>query len=61
MASRPVVLTWPSPNPGRHVYSFALGSKKLYDALDDNPDFLCLPVDATNMPHLVMQNENVGT
>lgn len=61
VASRPVVLTWPSPNPGRHVYSFALGSKKLYDALDDNPDFLCLPVDATNMPHLVMQNENVGT
>jgi acyl-CoA hydrolase len=42
--------------PGRAVYSFALGSARLYETLDRNPDFQCLPVDRTNLPHVVMQN-----
>ncbi len=28
---------------GRHVYSFALGARKLYDTINDNPDFCCYP------------------
>jgi acyl-CoA hydrolase len=42
--------------PGQSVYSFALGSSRLYAALDRNPDFRCLPVERTNLPHIVMQN-----
>ncbi len=43
-------------NTGKHVYSFALGSKRLYDTIDDNRDFLCCPADYTNPPHIIMQN-----
>ena len=47
-------------DPGKHVYTFALGSQKLYDAIDGGDDqWLCYPVDYTNMPHLIMQNEKV--
>lgn len=45
--------------PGKVVYSFALGSKALYDTIDRNPDFACLPVDHTNLPHIIMQNDRV--
>lgn len=41
------------------VYSFGLGSRSMYDAVDGNPDFLCCPVDYTNLPHIVMQNDRV--
>lgn len=44
---------------GRVVFTFALGSKSLYEALDRNPDMLCCPVDYTNMPHIIMQNERM--
>jgi acyl-CoA hydrolase len=46
-------------DPGRIVYSFALGSRNLYAATDHNPDFLCCPVDYTNSPHIIMQNDKV--
>jgi acyl-CoA hydrolase len=46
-------------HPGRSVYSFALGTRALYDTINDNPDFACLPVEHTNMPHIIMQNEKV--
>jgi acyl-CoA hydrolase len=42
--------------PGQSVYSFALGTATLYETLDRNPDFQCLPVDRTNLPHIVMRN-----
>ncbi len=42
---------------GKIVFSFALGSQSLYAAIDRNPDFLCCPVDYTNPPHIIMQNE----
>jgi acyl-CoA hydrolase len=46
-------------DPGKIVYSFALGSRRLYDAMDRNPDFMCCPVDHTNLPHNIMRNERV--
>jgi len=46
-------------NPGKLAYTFALGSNSMYDTIDRNPDFQCLPVDYTNMPHLIMRNDNV--
>ena len=46
-------------DPGKIVYSFALGSKYLYDAIDANPDFVCCPTDYTNMPHVIMRNDKV--
>lgn len=44
---------------GKVTYSFALGSKSLYETVDRNPDFLCCPVDHTNLPQNIMQNRNV--
>ena len=35
-------------NKGRQTYSFAMGSKKLYDFLDNNPECMSAPVDYTN-------------
>lgn len=46
-------------NAGKIALTFALGSKSLYDALDHNRDIACLPVDQTNLPHMIMQNDNV--
>ncbi len=46
-------------DPGKIVFSFALGSQELYRTMNRNPDFLCGPVDYTNLPHMVMQNERV--
>lgn len=43
--------------PGKVVYSFALASRTTYDLLADNPDFSCCPVEYTNMPHIIMQND----
>jgi acyl-CoA hydrolase len=42
---------------GKSVFTFALGSPSLYDAITRNPDMLCLPVDYTNLPHVIMQND----
>jgi acyl-CoA hydrolase len=44
---------------GKVTFTFALGARDLFEALDRNPDMLCLPVDYTNMPHIIMQNDNV--
>lgn len=41
------------------VYSFALGSKNLYDFLDQNPVVASYPVDYTNDPFIISQNDNV--
>jgi acyl-CoA hydrolase len=43
--------------PGKIVFSFALGSSELYKTIDRNKDFECLPVDHTNPPHIIMQND----
>ena len=44
---------------GKMVATFALGSKYLYDAIDHNPDIEFHPVDHTNLPHVILQNDNV--
>ena len=44
-------------DPGKIVYTFAFGSRDLYATLDRNPDFMCCPVDHTNLPHMIMQND----
>ena len=46
-------------NPGKLVYSFALGSQALYKTLHRNPDMLCCPVDYTNAPEIIMKNDRV--
>jgi acyl-CoA hydrolase len=46
-------------NPGKIGYSFALGSRRLYDTIHRNPDLECYPVDYTNLPHNIMQNDRV--
>ncbi|MGO9988739.1 MAG: acetyl-CoA hydrolase/transferase family protein [Steroidobacteraceae bacterium] len=46
-------------NPGKVVCSFGLGSRGLYDCVDRNTDFLCCPLEYTNLPHVVMQNDRV--
>ena len=46
-------------NPGKIVCTFALGSRYLYDAMNRNPDIHFFPVDYTNLPHIIMQNDRV--
>ena len=45
--------------PGKIVFSFALGSAELYATLDKNADFHCIPVQDTNPPNIIMQNDRV--
>lgn len=44
---------------GKFVATFLLGTKKLYDFVDNNPDVLILPVDYTNDPYIIGQNDNM--
>lgn len=48
-------------DPGKIVYSFALGSRRLYETIDRNADFSCCAVDYTNLPQNIMRNERVVT
>ncbi len=45
--------------PGKMVVTFLMGTKKLYDFVDKNPDVLLYPVDYTNNPVVVAQNNNL--
>ncbi|MGH7022452.1 MAG: acetyl-CoA hydrolase/transferase family protein [Caulobacteraceae bacterium] len=44
---------------GKVTFTFALGSRALYECLDRNPDMHCCPVDHTNLPHNIMRNDKV--
>ena len=46
-------------DPGKVVFTFGLGSKVMYDAIDGNPDMACCNVEYTNLPHIIMQNDKV--
>src|SRR6476620_124990 len=46
-------------DPGKVVYTFALGSASLYATANRNPHLYCHQVDYTNSPHIIMQNEKV--
>jgi acyl-CoA hydrolase len=44
---------------GKIVSSFVLGSKQLYDFIDDNPEVLLLDCSYTNNTHVIAQNPKV--
>ncbi len=44
---------------GKMVYTFAMGTKKLYDFLDNNPVCASYNVDYTNNPFVIAQNDNM--
>ena len=46
-------------HPGKVVATFILGTRALYDFVHDNPLFESHPVDHTNNPFIVAQNENL--
>jgi itaconate CoA-transferase len=43
---------------GKHVYTNAMGSQRLYDFIHDNPSIEGYPVSHTNDPAVVAQNDN---
>ncbi len=43
---------------GKNVYTFAMGSKKLYDFIDYNPACCAYPVDYTNQPGVIASIDN---
>ncbi|CAN5900893.1 acetyl-CoA hydrolase/transferase C-terminal domain-containing protein [soil metagenome] len=43
-------------HPNKTVTSFALGSRKLYHYVDDNPSFAFLDIDYVNDPHVIRRN-----
>ncbi|MDQ7092899.1 acetyl-CoA hydrolase/transferase C-terminal domain-containing protein [Desulfosporosinus sp. PR] len=44
---------------GKMVYTFAMGTNKLYDFLNSNPICASYPVDYTNDPDVICQNDNM--
>jgi acyl-CoA hydrolase len=46
-------------DPYQIVFTFAAGSRKQYDFIDRNPGLTSRPVDYTNLPHNIMQNDRV--
>lgn len=50
-----------SINYEKMVYSFALGSKRVYDFVHDNPICAIYPVDYTNNPRNAARNDNLIT
>lgn len=48
-----------SLHQGVHVSTFLMGSKKLYDYVDNNPKVKLFPVDYVNHPTVVMKNDNI--
>jgi acyl-CoA hydrolase len=43
-------------HPGKVVTGFAMGSRKLYDFIDDNPEFAFLESEYINNPYVIRQN-----
>src|SRR5690348_4882394 len=46
-------------HPNKTVSSFALGSKNLYDFVNDNPSIAFLDIDYVNDPHIIRRNDKV--
>ena len=44
---------------GKSITTFAFGTKKIYDYIDDNPAIEILPVDYVNNPEVICQNDNM--
>jgi acyl-CoA hydrolase len=48
-----------SIHPNKAVTGFALGSRRLYDYVNDNPAFAILDVDYVNDPHVIRRNDRM--
>ncbi|MFM7839497.1 MAG: acetyl-CoA hydrolase/transferase family protein, partial [Chitinophagaceae bacterium] len=46
-------------HPNKTVTSFAVGTRKLYQYIHDNPSFAFLDIDYVNDPHVISRNANV--
>lgn len=46
-------------NRGKGVWAFGMGSRELYDWVDDNPGLAAFPVNYTNAPDVIAQNDNM--
>ncbi len=46
-------------HPNKSVSSFAVGTRKLYNYIDDNPSFAFLDIDYVNDPHVIRRNPKV--
>ncbi len=43
----------------RSIFTFAMGTRRLYDWIDDNPGIEFHPVDFVNNPYIIGQNDNL--
>jgi itaconate CoA-transferase len=48
-----------SLNPGKSVFTFAMGDKPFYDFMHENPALESHPVDYTNNPAVIAQNDRM--
>ena len=46
-------------HPNKTVTGFALGTRRLYDYVDDNPAFNFLDIDYVNDPHIIRRNDRM--
>ena len=46
-------------HPGKFVVTFLMGTRRLYDFVDHNPDIDMRPVDYVNNPFVIAQNDNL--
>ena len=46
-------------HPGKYVATFLMGSQRLYDFVDHNPDVYMAPVDYVNDPFVIAQNNQM--
>lgn len=46
-------------NPNRSVITFCMGTQKLYDFIDDNPNVALYPVDYVNDPMVIAREDNM--
>ena len=44
---------------GQSVTTFAFGSQRIYDFIDDNPGIAIMPVDYVNDPNVICKNDNM--
>lgn len=46
-------------NPGKSVAAFLMGTRRLYDYVDKNPEVAMFPVDYVNDPRVIAQHDNL--
>lgn len=46
-------------NPGKFIATFLMGTKKLYEFVNNNPDVVMMPVDQVNDPCVIGQHNNM--